>query len=86
MKNVQGALEKLLLEAKLPEGYEPWLTDDEKAIVIAPIIERALRAAAMEMGDRAGFYWKGHEGLLDECVTAGVEAMVEKSCRHYRRV
>lgn len=75
--NVREALEKLTEGTAL--GDMIWAT--EYARFYAPIIERALRASAEEMAEHGDLEWKAHtdyRAVLHRCVTAGVEAMVEK--------
>lgn len=67
--NVREALDKLT------PHYDGWRVRDLNRL--APKIERALRASAAEMAElltRVGV----EDGLVDQCVTAGVAAMVEE--------
>ena len=69
--NVREALEK---QAAISDGSVHFLD----VAYIAPIIEKGLRAAAMEMNAVHG--WADYDVTLTEvdgCVTAGVAAMVE---------
>ena len=75
---LQEVLWDLLSEAKCPDGFaEP--NNNELATHVAPIIEKALRAA-YDKGDEDGR--QGVTLYRDDCsdngVTAGVAAMVEE--------
>jgi hypothetical protein len=70
-RKVEEALEGLLTQrADDSDGY------DDDAFFLAPHVEKALRAAAREMADV--LVVKPAPEVFDQCVTAGVAAMMEK--------
>ena len=66
---------------ELREVLEGLLTEDESVRlnvqVLAPVVEKGLRVTAQEMAEMLTRVEAG-DWLIDQCVTAGVAAMVEK--------